>query len=125
LPSATPTPSEPNGLTGSASSEKLIEKVEWVQGHKGWVLKVTPTQYARDQGGSFDTGEADWRELEANYPSSMLTDNAESLKNQLICHQQFATVAQPDKPTWDLEAWRPPFSYLDTVAAQCNPGGAE
>jgi hypothetical protein len=122
-PEPDPAPGEEPG--GSASAEPLIQDAVWVDGHKGWILRVTPTAYARAQKGSYETGEADWAELAAAYPSDRISANAESLKNQLICHQQFATVADPTKPTWDLEAWRPPYSYIDTVAAECNPGGAE
>ncbi len=41
-----------------------------------------------------------------------------SLYWQFVCHVQYAN----DKPTWDLEAWRPDVGLAGTVAAQCNPG---
>jgi Protein of unknown function (DUF2599) len=40
-----------------------------------------------------------------------------SLRNQLRCHAVFV----PDKPTWDLESWRPDVGYAKTVLAECNP----
>jgi hypothetical protein len=40
-----------------------------------------------------------------------------SLLEQLRCHADFAR----DKPTWDLEAWRPQVPWLLEVLDLCNP----
>jgi hypothetical protein len=62
-----------------------------------------------------------WAQLEARYPDPRLTEGRERLRDQYICHQQFATFAEPDKPSWELELNRPDVGYLATVKALCNP----
>jgi hypothetical protein len=37
--------------------------------------------------------------------------------NQLMCHG----LGAPDKPSWNLEPWRPEVDFLTTISAQCNP----
>lgn len=47
------------------------------------------------------------------------------MHDQFRCHWEFARVVAPDKPSWNLEPWRPAVGYARTVAARCNPGGPE
>jgi hypothetical protein len=44
-----------------------------------------------------------------------------NMRDQFRCHVEFARIAEPDKPSWNLELWRPDVGYLATVLAQCNP----
>ena len=47
------------------------------------------------------------------------------MREQFDCHWTWARVLEPDKPTWNLEPWRPPVG-ADLMAAEgCNPGGPE
>ena len=46
-----------------------------------------------------------------------INTNIGGLRDQYICHQQFAFF----KDRWNLDEWRPDVSYPATVAAGCNP----
>jgi hypothetical protein len=62
-----------------------------------------------------------WEQLISAYPDPRLDQAQTRLRHQYICHQQFATIKEPDKPTWDLEMDRPDVGYAATVRASCNP----
>ena len=47
------------------------------------------------------------------------------MRAQFICHWRFAELAQPGKPSWNLEPWRPVVDDAEMVASRCNPGGPE
>ena len=38
---------------------------------------------------------------------------------------EFARIAEPDKPSWNLEPWRPVVTESEMVDSRCNPGGPE
>jgi hypothetical protein len=82
---------------------------------------VSPTDAARQAVGSYAAGDEGWRQLEALLPDLAEHESRDRLRHQYICHQQFATVKEPDKPTWDLELDRPDVGYAETVKARCNP----
>ncbi|MCL2736247.1 MAG: DUF2599 domain-containing protein [Propionibacteriaceae bacterium] len=104
----------------------LISSATWVHYAEGWTLQVTPTAWARSwafSSLSAAVGAADWNELYAKYRSSGLNTNLTGMRDQLICHQVFVAVRYPNKPTWNLDEWRPNVGFVQTVNAQCNPGG--
>jgi hypothetical protein len=87
----------------------------------GWTLSVTPTAWARANCCGAQSGvaaSAGWDELYSKYKNAGLNTNLGGMRDQYICHFQFAAF----KSTWNLDEWRPDVSYADTVAALCNPG---
>jgi hypothetical protein len=98
-----------------------IAQAHWAETEDGPTLIVTPTDAARAAIGSWTAGEFGWIQLEALVAGLAEHPARDSLRHQFICHQQFATIENPDKPTWDLEANRPDVGYLATVEAHCNP----
>ena len=85
--------------------------------YKGYSLHVVPTGWARANGGGYVPGAAGWDELYSKYKSRGLNTNLGGMRDQYICHAQFAFL----KDTWNLDEARPDVSYAATVAAQCNP----
>jgi len=98
----------------------LIDHVEWITNSAGRQLQIFPTAAGRHD---FFAGARDraWHEVLAHAP----TADTPGMRDQLYCHWDWAPLVQPDKPTWDLEPWRPDVGYDATVQALCNPGGAE
>jgi hypothetical protein len=47
------------------------------------------------------------------------------MRAQFDCHWRFARIVEPDKPSWNLEPWRPVVTESEMVDARCNPGGPE
>lgn len=45
------------------------------------------------------------------------TSNRSGMRDQYMCHRNFAK----DKVPWNLEPDRPDVGYARTVAARCNP----
>ena len=96
----------------------LISSASWTyRSGLGWTLMVSPTGWARAQAGGYLPGAAGWDELYAKYRYRGLNTNLGGMRDQYICHQQFAAF----KSTWNLDEWRPDVSYASTVAAACNP----
>lgn len=106
--------------TPSAPPDYIIE-AHWEDAAEGPTLVVTPSEAARAAVGSFQAGVDGWDQLVSRYPDPRLDEAASRMRYQYICHQQFATIDEPDKPTWDLELDRPDVGYTETVAARCNP----
>lgn len=88
----------------------------------GYSLYVVPTRWARLFPGSYPVGVAGWNELYSKYKDRGLNVNLGGMKDQFICHQQVVAVVEPNKPSWNIDEWRPDVSYLGTVNARCNPG---
>lgn len=103
--------------------QDLVSSAKWVHSSSGWTLQVTPTGFARTIMPIFKlelalwAGYAGWDELYAKYKKKGLNTNLGGMKDQYVCHMQFAFF----KSTWNLDEWRPNVSYLATVAAACNP----
>ncbi|MFF4509297.1 DUF2599 domain-containing protein [Streptomyces sp. NPDC001401] len=96
---------------------------QWSSDFSGWTLMVTPTGWARANAGGYLVGVAGWDELYDKYKDHGLDTNLGSMRNQYICHQQFVAIYSPNKPTWNLDEWRPDVGYWETVNQKCNPGG--
>ena len=47
------------------------------------------------------------------------------MRAQFACHWGLARLLVPDKPSWNLEPWRPVVSSGEMLADGCHPGGAE
>ena len=95
----------------------LVKGARWISRPGGPSLSVTPTGWARANIGSYYVGTLGWEELYSKYRDGGLNTNLGGMRDQYICHQQFAAF----KPRWNLDQWRPDVSYPATVANGCNP----
>lgn len=104
--------------------QNLIASAKWVGAGRQWTLQVVPTQWARINAGGFLVGAAGWDELYAKYKNvgRGIRNNLAGMRDQFICHEQFVAIRTPNKPSWNLDEWRPNVGYPQTVAHQCNPG---
>ncbi|WP_245717191.1 DUF2599 domain-containing protein [Nocardia jejuensis] len=102
------------------AEQPLIDHTEWTDAIDGRRLLVYPTQPGRKD--TFPTaGERAWQEVLSSAPDA----DTPGMRDQFICHWEWARVVAPDKPSWNLEPWRPDVGYQATVNALCNPGGPE
>ncbi|MGL4340408.1 MAG: DUF2599 domain-containing protein [Rhodoglobus sp.] len=101
----------------------LIDHAVWSLHDEGWTFEVTPTWWARSSAGGYLPGVYGWDELYTKYRDRGLNTNLNGMRDQYICHQQVVAVRAPDKPTWNLDEWRPDVGYWETINTSCNPGG--
>lgn len=107
----------PSPRTGDVTaSGRYVERVKWIADPNGRRLAVYPTDYARHDAPSTEWPLA-WAEVVSREPEV----DHRRLRDQFRCHAEFTTIVEPDKPSWNLELWRPDVGYLDTVVARCNP----
>ena len=83
----------------------------WGDHDGGRSLAVDPNAWARAAG--LAGGEATWSALVVERPDA----DRPGMHDQLVCH----ALGAPDKPTWNLEPWRPDVGLVATLAARCNP----
>ncbi|MGZ4555497.1 MAG: DUF2599 domain-containing protein [Mycobacteriaceae bacterium] len=98
----------------------FIDHVAWTSDSKGRMLRVYPTASGRTATGDAALGQA-WQEVLRAAPTSATA----SMADQFRCHWEFARIVEPNKTSWNLEAWRLDVGYAATVQAACNPGGPE
>lgn len=114
---AAPRPTRP---VDPDAHRQLVDHVRWTRTSKGRQLQVFPTKAGRTD--MFPTAAKHaWGEILAHAPSAASV----GMYDQFLCHWNYARVVEPDKPSWNLEPWRPAVGYAATVAALCNPGGSE
>jgi hypothetical protein len=104
-------------------SPPFVDHTEWTQWGGLTSLRVFPTpagRLAARQPGTSAAADEAWAEVLAVSPDA---DTA-GMRAQFICHWQFAEIAQPGKPSWNLEPWRPVVDDAEMVASGCNPGRA-
>lgn len=118
-PSSTGSATAPSSA-GSAAPGPLVASATWVRGSGGRSLHVVPTAAGRAASGPSDEARA-WAEV----LRIALDADAPSMQAQFDCHWVYARLVQPDKPSWNLEPWRPVVTDQQMVDAQCNPGGPE
>lgn len=110
--------------TPALQSPPYIDHVKWAKWGDLSSLRVYPTAAGRDTSGRPGTAaQADeaWGEILALSPDAAIA----GMKEQFVCHWQFAEIAQPGKVSWNLEPWRPEVGPDEMIAAGCNPGGTE
>ena len=103
--------------------ETYIQNGSWVErldpGIKraAWTLEVTPTQCGR--GIKDNQFNAAYAELVKKYGSApqWTNENGGGMQRQLTCHYVIAR----NKPTWNLEPFRPDVSHQESIDAGCNP----
>lgn len=101
-----------------SASPPYISRVRWVSLPSGRSFEVYPTPSGRTAIGEPAEGEA-WREVVRKAPAA----GSRSMRAQFDCHWAFARLAAPNKPSWNLEPWRPVVSAQQMYDARCNPGG--
>ncbi|MFI9508545.1 DUF2599 domain-containing protein [Nocardia sp. NPDC052566] len=102
------------------AGQPLIDHTSWTENIDGARLLVFPTPAGRQT--TFPGAEERaWREVLADSPDA----ETPGMRDQFVCHWVWARLVQPNKPSWNLEPWRPAVGYQATVDASCNPGGPE
>jgi Protein of unknown function (DUF2599) len=120
--------------SGPSYLPPFVDHVEWVQWNGLSSLRVFPTPSARMAAARRPGAEvaaapeapgalADeaWAEVLALAPAA----DTPGMRAQFVCHWQFAELAQPGKPSWNIEPWRPVVDDAEMFATGCNPGGPE
>ncbi|WP_228001772.1 DUF2599 domain-containing protein [Nocardia australiensis] len=98
----------------------LVDHVEWTEGVDGARLLVFPTEAGRQT--TFPgSDERAWQEVLGQSADA----DSPGMRDQFICHWDWARLVSPNKPSWNLEPWRPAVGHQATVQASCNPGGPE
>ncbi len=115
-------------LAGTASADvpgpPYVASAEWAKWGDLSSLRVYPTESARIASAQLGTtGAADeaWTEVLTLSPDADIP----GMREQFMCHWQYAELGYPGKTSWNLEPWRPEVSGDEMVAAYCNPGGTE
>lgn len=110
--------------TPSVVAPPYVDRVEWAKWGDLSSLRVYPTTSGRELSGmpgSRVQADEAWTEVLTLSPDAALP----GMKEQFICHWQFAELVEPGKVSWNLEPWRPEVSEDQMVATGCNPGGTE
>ncbi len=117
-PATGPQPGEPT--TDPYAGVALIDHIEWTDDADGRRLHVYPTPAGREDQFPAARDRA-WSEIVAATPDA----DSPGMYDQFACHWVWARLVAPNKPSWNLEPWRPAVGYDATVAAMCNPGGPD
>ena len=88
-----------------------VESAVWGEAEGGRSLAVTPSAWARARGLAAQEGL--WAQVVALAPDA----DTPGMKAQLECHE----LGAPDKPTWNLEPWRPDVDAFEMIRERCNP----
>jgi Protein of unknown function (DUF2599) len=96
-----------------------IDHTQWVNGMSS--LRVYPTRAGRVASTEFVSPNEAWGEVLADAPSA----DAPGMRAQFVCHWLLAEAAEPGKPSWNLEPWRPVVDDATMFSTGCNPGGPE
>ncbi|EFV92318.1 hypothetical protein ES5_06712 [Dietzia cinnamea P4] len=98
----------------------FIAAATWADSDYGVTLEVAPTDSGRRAWAEGDA-EAAWQEVLRLAPDA----DTPGMWEQFDCHWTWARLLEPDKPTWNVEPWRPVVSPERMLAEGCNPGGPE
>ena len=109
-----------SGASYPSSPPPYVARVRWVTATGGRSLRIYPTAAGRTTQGPGDGAEA-WSEVLRLAPDA----DQPGMRAQFDCHWTYARLAAPDKPSWNLEPWRPVVSSEEMTQAACNPGGPE
>lgn len=100
----------------------LIDHVDWVSWQGRPSLRVYPTPAGRAVAAQWGSpADAAWAEVLAAAPDAATP----GMREQFVCHWDYAELVEPGKTSWNLEPWRPVVSEVDMLDAGCNPGDAE
>ncbi len=117
----------PIGLPAAAANPAppppYVDHVEWAKWGDLSSLRVYPTAAGRQASRLDSTTSLDaaWAEVLTLSPDAAIP----GMREQFVCHWEYAEIAEPGKTSWNLEPWRPEVSKDAMLAAGCNPGGTE
>jgi hypothetical protein len=114
---------------GTASANPVagppfVDHSEWVHWGDLSSLRVYPTVAGREvarQPGTVAQADEAWTEVLTQSPDADIP----GMREQFMCHWQWAEFAEPGKISWNLEPWRPEVDPTTMLTAGCNPGGTE
>ena len=118
-----PTSTTRVGVGPSADATRdtaYIARVQWVPDARGRSLHVFPTAAARTVRDPTARSAA-WQQVVRRASAADTT----TMHMQFDCHWDFARIADPSKPSWNLETWRPVVDAQTMFDTRCNPGGPE
>ncbi|MFF0494285.1 DUF2599 domain-containing protein [Nocardia sp. NPDC004068] len=119
-PTSSPTPAAALPTVDMYADVPLIDHTEWIDDADGRRLYVYPTAAGRAD--TFPAAlDRAWGEVVAASPDA----DSPGMYDQFRCHWEWARLVKPNKPSWNLEPWRPAVGYEATVQALCNPGGPD
>lgn len=108
---------------GDAEQPVLIAETRWDSAAVGSstrrTLRVYPTPLGRTYEAP-DGADIAWAEVVALAPDVQ----SPGMRMQFDCHW-YGRAFIPNKPSWNLEPWRPPVDEGFMALSQCNPGGPE
>ncbi|GAB5904832.1 DUF2599 domain-containing protein [Mycobacteroides chelonae] len=108
-----------NVVPVAAAGPVLIDHVSWGATSLGRTLRVYPTPLGRTYEAP-DGADIAWAEVLALAPDAQ----SPGMRMQFDCHW-YGRVFIPNKPSWNLEPWRPQVDEALMTVSQCNPGGPE
>lgn len=99
----------------------LVGSYFWGAAPGGYTLNVNPTTWGRGFNAVTNTlwvsvGAAGWDELKNRNNSTQRSLMNNSMRDQWICHQGFASF----DPQWNLERWSPNNGLAAKIAAKCQ-----
>lgn len=109
-------------IAAPASADVFVDRIEWVRYDGLASLRVYPTVVGRAAARQLvagGQGDAAWSEVLVRAPDA----DTPGMREQFLCHWQFAEFAEPGKVSWNLEPWWPVVDDTTMVDADCNPGG--
>jgi Protein of unknown function (DUF2599)/RIP homotypic interaction motif len=104
-----------------APAPPYIDHTQWVQVGGLSSLRVYPTPAGRHASTDFVKPDEAWSEVLSMSPDA----DTPGMRQQFVCHWDFAEAADPGKPSWNLEPWRPVVDDATMVQSGCNPGGGQ
>ncbi|MCV7170905.1 DUF2599 domain-containing protein [Mycobacterium manitobense] len=107
----------PTAAANPVPAPPYVDHVEWAKWGDLSSLRVYPTPSGRQAASA--PADVAWAEVLALSPDAAIP----GMREQFICHWQFAEMAEPGKVSWNLEPWRPEVTGEEMMAAGCNPGG--
>lgn len=110
----------PDPPAPAPATPPFISSTRWSPTPFGPSLEITPTPAGRRADGVTDADLA-WEEVRALEPDA----DDPGMRAQFLCHWEFARLLRPDKPTWNIEPWRPQVDDVTMMTTGCNPGGPE
>lgn len=117
-------PAPPAAASPVPGPPPYVDHVTWAKWGDLSSLRVYPTPSARrtsGQAGTAALAEAAWAEVLTLSPDAAIP----GMREQFLCHWNFAEFVEPGKVSWNLEPWRPEVSPEQMIATRCNPGGTE
>jgi hypothetical protein len=112
------------GAPAASTQPAYVDHVVWAKWGDLSSLRVYPTAAAREASklaGTVAQADQAWSEVLAAAPDADIP----GMREQFVCHWQYAELAQPGKTSWNLEPWRPEVDATTMLATGCNPGGTE